>query len=86
MPDSARAFIDLLQQRKLLPQNLIDNLRDQVERASGDVSAHQIAKLLQRKGKLTVYQARELLADVGTTRPSSEPTPQPSPGTSTNGP
>ncbi len=64
MSGSADKLLDLIAQRKLLPQFTIDSLRRQVHAAEVELSAHQIARLLQRKGKITAFQSRELLAEV----------------------
>lgn len=77
MSGSAERLLDLLAERKLLPQFTIDSLRRQVRDAEAELTAHQIARLLQRKGKITAFQARELLAEVeerssgGEARPAS---------------
>ena len=64
MSSSADQFLNLLQERKLLAQVTIDGLRRQVASAAEPVTAHQLARVLQRKGKLTAFQARELLNEV----------------------
>ncbi len=78
MPGSADKFLDLLQERKLLPQITIDGLRKQIAASPDQFSAHHVAKLLQRKGKITAFQSRELLAEVEG-QPAAQPQPdQPS--------
>ena len=62
MSESAQKLLDLLHQRRMLPATLIESLRKQVAAAPRPLEAHHIAKLLQQKGKITAYQARELLA------------------------
>lgn len=64
MTESARKFLDLLQQRRLLPDATIESLRKQVAATATPLTAHHIGKLLQQKGKITAFQARELLAEV----------------------
>lgn len=62
MTESAQKLFDLLHERRMLPDSLIESLRKQVAAAPRPLEAHHIAKLLQQKGKITAYQARELLA------------------------
>lgn len=64
MAASAERLLDLLTERKLLPQFTIDSLRRQIRNSPEPIYAHHVAKLLQRKGRLTTYQARELLAEL----------------------
>lgn len=62
---SAKHFLDLLEDRGLLPDFQIESLRRQVAESDEAIEAHHIARLLLRKGKLTPFQARRLLADLG---------------------
>jgi outer membrane protein assembly factor BamB len=64
MTESAAKLLALLQERRLLPDLLIESLRKQVAAAPQPLEAHHIAKLLQQKGKITAFQARQLLAEV----------------------
>lgn len=86
MSSSADQFLNLLQERKLLAQVTIDGLRRQVASAAEPITAHQLARVLQRKGKLTAFQTRELLNEVDDALldvPSAQAEDEPAPPTPT---
>ncbi|MCA9271285.1 MAG: hypothetical protein KDA41_22535, partial [Planctomycetales bacterium] len=75
MSDSAKRLLDLLQQRKLLATPLVDSLRKQISQAKDEVTAQQLARLLERKGKLTEFQANDLLKELEATAAAAQPAP-----------
>ncbi len=59
---SADQFLALLEERHLLADKHVVSLRRQIDVSTKDVTAESIAKLLVKKGMLTKFQAKQLLA------------------------
>ncbi|NQT40133.1 MAG: PQQ-binding-like beta-propeller repeat protein [Planctomycetes bacterium] len=71
---SAEEFLDLLEQKDLLPNEMIDHLREQLAAADGMIPASSVAARLVEKGELTKTQARRLLGS-GAETPTASKTP-----------
>jgi len=66
-PISTDAFVALLEQRDLLPLDMLGKLRQQIAAAKKPVSAATVARRLVEQGLLTRAQAKRLLAAGGET-------------------
>jgi outer membrane protein assembly factor BamB len=75
----ARRLVDVLEQRSLLDQDVIDALRQQLEESRGRATPEGIAKLLVDNGHLTKFQASKLIGDLRNGQP---PPPSPAGGSS----
>jgi len=64
-PISTEAFVALLEQRDLLPLDMLGRLRQQIAAAKKPVSAATVARRLVEQGLLTRAQAKRLLAAGG---------------------
>ncbi len=72
MPKTAADLLSELDQRELVPPQIVASLRRQVAGAARPVSAVSIARLLVEKGHLTAVQAEKLL---GVPLPPAKPAP-----------
>jgi len=77
---TAEQFLDELEQKDLLPDTVIANLRKQVATSKTPVSPKSIGKLLIDKGMLTSFQVERLLpAEPVPQSPAPDPKPEPTP-------
>ncbi len=70
---TAEAFLNALQNKGLVPKNVLADLRKQVLESKTRVSARQVAKLLVDKGMLTSATAQQLLESGA--KPPEKPAP-----------
>ena len=61
-----KRFLDHLEERGLLDEKIIKNLRQQLAERGNRVTPEMIANRLVIKGHLTKYQAKKLVAEVST--------------------
>ena len=59
-----KRFLDHLEERGLLDEKIIKNLRQQLAERGNKVTPEMIADRLVKKGHLTKYQAKKLVAEV----------------------
>lgn len=78
---SAEQFLDLLDEKDLLPGELLLSLRRGLLELGGAVPAEKIAQLLVRKGVLTPILARRLLFAAGAETDTRTPAPERGPAT-----
>ncbi len=76
---SAEQFLDLLDEKDLLPGELLLSLRRRLLEMGGSVPAAKIAQLLVRKGLLTPVLARRLLGAAGAPTGAQAQTPRQGP-------
>lgn len=74
---SAKAFVDLLAERQIVPAGTIEQLRKQLGAAAKPIPAAAVAKALLDKQLLTAHQAQTLLDAAQTTAANVATTPKP---------
>lgn len=70
---SAKAFVDLLAERQIVPAGTIEQLRKQVAASAKSIPAAAVAKALLDKQLLTAHQAQSLLDAAGAAAPAPTP-------------
>ncbi|MDC0935024.1 PQQ-binding-like beta-propeller repeat protein [Pirellulales bacterium] len=65
-------FLDILQQRKLVPDNIVAQLRAKAKQSDKRITAKSVLKYLVKKELLTPRQAKELLATTLTVNEKAE--------------
>jgi outer membrane protein assembly factor BamB len=77
MQKSANRFIELLEERQLLPAEVIAELRRQVSDSGVNLPPELLARLLVENGHLTKFQASKLISEMSVKAgESARPTPQ----------
>ena len=64
------AFIDRLEQLRLVDQEIIEALREQLEQSGTEISVESVAQLLVDNGHLSLFQSTKLIGDVRSGAPN----------------
>ena len=65
-------FVDLLEQRQLVPVSIVRQLREKISKGDRRITAQSLLKYLVKKELLTHSQAKQLLQSTLTVSPSAE--------------